>query len=289
MTGSRWRCRLRSSGCGSSLRWKGPVRPITFAWVARLSGPLDREALRRALDRVVARHEALRTTFTQVDGQPFQRIAAEEIGFALQRYDLRRHRDAAGELERLMAEEAVAPFDLEAGPLIRGRLIQLNVGEHALLVTMHHIISDGWSMGVLTRELGALYRAYSEGQADPLPALEIQYADYAAWQRRWIAGDVLQAQAEYWRRTLAGAPALLTLPTDRPRQPGKIMAALSIELELDEALTQGLKALGQRHGTTLFMTLLAGLGDAAVTSCRTGRGGHRDAGGQPHASRRWSR
>ncbi|HEX2520451.1 MAG TPA: condensation domain-containing protein, partial [Castellaniella sp.] len=224
----------------------------------RLTGALDREALRRALDRLVARHEGLRTTFQQVDGQPVQRIAAEEIGFALQEHDLRGRGDAAGELERLAAEEATAAFDLEAGPLARGRLIQLSSTEHALLVTMHHIISDAWSMGVLTQELSVLYRAYSKGQADPLPALEIQYADYAAWQRRWIAGEALQEQAEYWVRTLAGAPALLTLPTDRPRPPQQDYAGSMIELELDEALTQGLKALGQRHGTTLFMTLLAG-------------------------------
>jgi amino acid adenylation domain-containing protein len=226
----------------------------------RVGGPLNREALRRALDRVVARHESLRSTFVQVDGQPVQRIAPEESGFALQEYDLRRHPDAAGELERLMAEEAVAPFDLEAGPLIRGRLIQLGAAEHALLVTMHHIVSDGWSMGVLTREFSALYRAFSEGQADPLPALEIQYADYAAWQRRWIAGEVLQAQADYWRRALAGAPALLTLPTDRPRPPKQDYAGAEVGLELDESLTQGLKALCQRHGATLFMTLLAAWG-----------------------------
>src|SRR5262249_49184200 len=158
------------------------------------------------LDRIVARHEALRTTFVQLDGQPLQRIAPEESGFALHEHDLRQHHDVAGELERLKGEEATAEFDLEAGPLIRGRLITLGRREYALLITIHHIISDGWSIGVLTRELGSLYRAYSRGEDDPLPALTIQYVDYAAWQRRWIVGDVLQAQAEYWQRTLAGAP-----------------------------------------------------------------------------------
>ncbi|HEX2520185.1 MAG TPA: condensation domain-containing protein, partial [Castellaniella sp.] len=152
----------------------------------------------------------------------------------------------------------MALFDLEAGPLVRGRLIQLSSSEHALLVTMHHIVSDGWSMGVLTRELGALYRAFSEGQPDPLPALEIQYADYAAWQRRRLDGDALRTQAEYWQRTLAGAPALLETPTDRPRPTQQDYAGAEVALELDESLTQDLKELSQRHGTTLFMTLLAG-------------------------------
>jgi hypothetical protein len=237
---------------------EGGGQPYHIRLGLRLTGRLNVEALRRALDRVIARHEALRATFAQVNGQPFQRITAEGIGFALQEHDLRGHIDATGELGRLTAEEAVAPFDLEAGPPIRGRLVRLSNSDHALLVTMHHIISDGWSVGVLTRELGVLYRAYSEGQADPLPALEIQYADYAAWQRRCVAGDVLQAQAEYWERTLAGAPPLLTLPTDRPRPARQDHVGGFIELELDSELAQEVKALSERHGTTLFMTLLAG-------------------------------
>jgi amino acid adenylation domain-containing protein len=237
---------------------EGVSRAYHIGLGLRVSGALDREALRRALDRTVARHEALRTTFTQVDGKPSQLIAAEDVGFALQEHDLRHHADAAEELERLMTEEAMAPFDLEAGPLARGRLVQLSSSEHALLVTMHHIVSDGWSMGVLTREVIALYRAFSEGQADPLPPLTIQYADYAAWQRRWITGEVLQAQAEYWRNTLAGAPALLELPTDRPRPAQQDHAGAEIGLILDEGLTADLKALSRRNGATLFMTLLAG-------------------------------
>src|SRR5262249_7419726 len=158
---------------------------------------------------------------------------------------------------RMTAEEAMGSFDLEAGPLVRGRLVQMNCDEHVLLVTMHHIVSDGWSRGVLTREMSALYGAFSAGQADPLPELAIQYADYAAWQRRWMSGEVLQAEVEYWERTLAGAPALLELPTDRRRPAQQDYAGAYVGLELDEALTQGLKALGQRQGTTLFMTLLA--------------------------------
>ncbi len=222
----------------------------------RVQGALDRAALGRALDRIVARHEALRTTFAQVGGEPVQRVA-EESGFRLIDHDLTHHPDAQSELARLTAEEAGARFDLEDGPLIRGRLIRIAPDEHVLLVTMHHIVSDGWSMGVLTRELSALYGAFQRGEADPLPALEIQYADYAAWQRRFVEGERLRQQAEYWKAALAGAPAVLELPSDRARPAQQDFAGAVAAVELDEELTAGLKALSQRHGTTLFMTLMA--------------------------------
>ncbi|HEX2080603.1 MAG TPA: non-ribosomal peptide synthase/polyketide synthase [Longimicrobium sp.] len=225
----------------------------------RLRGALDRAALARALDEVVARHEALRTTFAQVDCVPEQRIApAEGSGFALARHDLAGHADAEAELDRLMAEEARAPFDLRRGPLIRGRLVRLGDDDHVLLLTMHHIVSDGWSMGVLFGELSALYAAHREGRDAYLATLPVQYADYAAWQRRWVEGGILREQAEYWTRTLGGAPELLALPTDHPRPAQTDYAGALLVLELDPELTAGLKALGRRHGTTLFMTLLAG-------------------------------
>jgi amino acid adenylation domain-containing protein len=225
----------------------------------RLRGTLDRGALVGALHRVVARHEALRTTFAQADGVPEQRVApAEESGFHLVEDDLGGQADAEAELGRIAAEEAGAPFDLQRGPLIRGRLIRLAEDDHALLLTMHHIVSDGWSMGVLVNELSALYDAFRRGAPDPLPALPVQYADYAVWQRRWVAGEVLQQQAEFWKRTLAGAPDVLELPADHPRPAQQDHAGASLRLELDEALTAGLKALSRRHGTTLFVTLLAG-------------------------------
>ncbi|HEU0077428.1 MAG TPA: condensation domain-containing protein, partial [Longimicrobiaceae bacterium] len=225
----------------------------------RFRGELDRAALVRALDRVVARHEALRTVFAVVDGEPEQRIApAEESRFHLLEHDLAGQGKAAAELRRLAREEALAPFDLERGPLIRGRLVRMAEDDHVLLLTMHHVVSDGWSMGVLTRELGVLYGAFRRGGADPLPELEVQYADYAAWQRRWVEGEVLAAQAEYWRRTLAGAPELLELPTDRPRPARQDHAGAALRVELDEELAAGLRALSRRQGTTLFMTLLAG-------------------------------
>jgi acyl carrier protein len=156
------------------------------------------------------------------------------------------------------ADEASAPFDLEQGPLFRGRLVRMAADDHVLLLTIHHIVSDGWSLGVLHRELGALYAAFARGEPDPLPPLPVQYADYAAWHRRWVEGPVLEAQAEYWTETLAGAPELLELPTDRPRPARQDFAGASVNVELDEALTAALKTLGQRHGATLYMTLLAG-------------------------------
>ncbi|HEX2077236.1 MAG TPA: amino acid adenylation domain-containing protein, partial [Longimicrobium sp.] len=225
----------------------------------RLKGELDRDALAGALDRIVARHEALRTTFAEVDGVPEQRIApAEASGFTLVEHDLSGAADAEAELQRLLAEETRAPFDLERGPLIRGRLIRLAADDHVLLITMHHIVSDGWSMGVLFGELSALYAAHARGREADLPELPVQYADYAAWQRGWIRGERLERQASYWERALAGAPELLELPTDRARPRKQDFAGASLKVELDEALTAALRTLSQRHGATLHMTLLAG-------------------------------
>ncbi|HEV3052001.1 MAG TPA: amino acid adenylation domain-containing protein, partial [Longimicrobium sp.] len=225
----------------------------------RLRGGLDRGALVRSLDRIVARHEVLRTGFPTVDGEPVQRIApAAESGFRVVEHDLRASPDPVDELRRLMHDEAGAPFDLACGPLVRGRLVRMAADDHVLLLTMHHIVSDGWSIGVLFRELGALYAAFARGEPDSLPPLPVQYADYAAWHRRWVEGLVLEAQAEYWAETLAGAPELLELPTDHPRPARRDFAGAAVDVELDEALTGALRALSQRHGTTLFMTLLAG-------------------------------
>ncbi|WP_163914935.1 non-ribosomal peptide synthetase, partial [Pseudomonas frederiksbergensis] len=225
----------------------------------RLRGTLDTDALQRALDRIVFRHEALRTTFVQTQGEEaLQRFAAADCGFTLHQQDLRGQADAEAQLQVLAAEEAVELFDLEHGPLIRGRLIRLDAQDHVLLVTMHHIVSDGWSIGVLTTELAALYEAFRHGLEDPLPALTVQYADYALWQRRWLSGEVLQTQNLYWQQTLADAPALLMLPTDRPRPPQQDYSGAAIPLVFDEGLTAALKNLSQRHGTTLYTTLMTG-------------------------------
>ncbi|HEU0055101.1 MAG TPA: condensation domain-containing protein, partial [Longimicrobium sp.] len=246
-----------------------------------LRGELDRAALARALDRLVARHEALRTTFAPVEGGAEQRIAPADVGFRLEEHDLSGEVNAPAELGRMLAEEERAPFDLERGPLIRGLLVRLARDAHLLHVTMHHIVADGWSMDVFTRELSTLYAAFRRGEPDPLPPLPVQYADYAIWQRRWVEGAVLQAQAEYWSETLAGAPELLELPTDRPRPAKQDHAGVLMAVALDEALTDGLKALGQRHGTTLFMTVLAGW--AAVLGRLSGQ--HDVVVGTPTANR----
>ncbi|HYW06774.1 MAG TPA: amino acid adenylation domain-containing protein, partial [Longimicrobium sp.] len=225
----------------------------------RLTGALDRAALERALARIVARHEALRTTFGHVDGSPVQRITAGGgDSFALAEHDFTAEADADRRLDELMMAEARAPFDLERGPLVRGRLVSMAADDHVLLLTMHHIVSDGWSMGVLVRELSTLYGAFTRGEADPLAPLPVQYADYAVWQREWIGGAVLESQAAYWRSTLAGAPELLALPSDHPRPARADHVGATVRLGLTEELTYGLKALGRRHGTTLFMTLMAG-------------------------------
>ncbi|HEV3050687.1 MAG TPA: condensation domain-containing protein, partial [Longimicrobium sp.] len=248
----------------------------------RLRGTLDRGALVRSLDRIVARHEALRTSFPTVDREPVQHIApVQESGLRLVEHDLGALPDAENELRRIMSDEASAPFDLEQGPLIRGRLVRMAEDDNVLLLTMHHIVSDGWSMGVLFRELAALYAAFTRGEPDPLPPLPVQYADYAVWHRRWVEGPVLEAQAEYWTATLAGAPELLELPTDRPRPTKQDFAGAAVKVELDEALAAGLRTLSQRHGTTLFMTLLAGW--AAVLARLSGQ--HDVVIGTPTANR----
>nr|WP_231680779.1 non-ribosomal peptide synthetase [Ralstonia pseudosolanacearum] len=224
----------------------------------RLKGELDEDALRRSLDRIVARHEALRTRFVAEEGQAVQLIVPADVGLTLEWVDLSTEEASEHQLGLLAEAEARAPFDLEQGPLIRGRLVKLGEQEHVLLITMHHIVSDGWSQGVLARELGSLYEAYRAGNADPLPALPIQYADYAVWQRRWLEGGELQRQGTYWEQALAGAPTLLSLPTDRARPAQQDYAGGSVEVIFDEALSAGLRKLSQRHGTTLFMTVLAG-------------------------------
>ncbi|WP_186098750.1 non-ribosomal peptide synthetase, partial [Burkholderia gladioli] len=225
----------------------------------RLSGTLEKAALQRALDLVLARHEGLRTRFAPgADGQPVQFIDSAAGGFALREDDLGGQADREAALEALRRDEARIAFDLARGPLIRGRLVRLADDDHVLLVNMHHIVSDGWSIAVLTRDLGAAYDACRRGVAPDLPALPIQYADYALWQRRWLGGAVMQAQGDYWRAALAGAPALIELPTDRARPAQQDFSGDTVAVEFDEPLTAALKALGQRHGTTLYMSLLAG-------------------------------
>ena len=224
----------------------------------RLKGKLDRTVLRQSLDRILARHEALRTSFAEVAGEPVQRISpAESSRFPLIEHDLRGEVSAKSELAQLTELEVCTPFDLSTGPLIRGRLIQVSDDEHLLLIVMHHIASDAWSVGLLIKELSALYAAFLRGESDPLPDFKVQYADYAAWQRQWLNSDVLEEQATYWKSTLAGSPATLELPTDHPRPAIQNHAGAFEELVFDETLTAALKEFSRRNRITPFMTLMA--------------------------------
>jgi amino acid adenylation domain-containing protein len=230
----------------------------------RLTGPLDVDALEQALQEVVRRHEALRTTFTAVDGQPVQVIHSQ-----LQRHSdgalavvdlahLERHSDGAeAEARRLMGLERRAAFNLEEGPLLRASLLRLGAEEHILLLSVHHIVTDGWSMGILRRELSALYHAFSKGQPSPLPELAIQYADYATWQREWLQGQVLEAQLAYWLAHLHPLPPALDLPADHQRPPIQTFHGSTRTFCIPQALTGACKALARREQATLFMTLLA--------------------------------
>jgi amino acid adenylation domain-containing protein len=233
-------------------------RAYNMGFALKLAGALDSSLLQRALDRLVERHEALRTVFVTADGQPLQRILSHAPGFALEVVDLRDEIDTAGCLQTSMRDEVAAPFDLQRGPLVRGRLIRTGEREHVLLCTMHHIVSDGWSVGVLTRELSALYEAFSRDGPDPLPPLAFQYADYAQWQRRWSTAQALAPHVDYWIAALADPPKRLDLPTDRVRPAVQDYSGAFLETHLDEQLVHELRVLSQRHGTTLFMSLLAG-------------------------------
>ncbi|MGP1222963.1 amino acid adenylation domain-containing protein [Serratia sp. CY36394] len=221
-----------------------------------LRGELDLPAWRQSLDALYARHEALRSRFVTVEGQPQAHILPADA-LPLTVHDLRGRQDAQSQARQLAQRLTEAPFDLTQGPLVRAALIRLADEEHLFLLTCHHIISDGWSTGILLRELGALYGALRRGDADPLPPLPLQYADYAAWQRRYLTPERLAAQAQYWRETLSDAPALLTLPTDRPRPTVQSFSGGEVPIAIDAELTQALRQFSRQHGGTLFMTVLA--------------------------------
>lgn len=198
-----------------------PGSPLyNIPYLIRLSGPLDEAALRRALNTIVSRHESLRTNFKAVGSEPVQ-VVRPSAELALTLTDLSHfpEPDRGDELRRLAAAEARAPFDLATDLPVRARLFRLSDAEHALMLVMHHIASDGWSMGILYRELGLCYDAYHQGRRPLLPALEIQYADFAAWQQEQLQGANLQRLIDFWKNQMAGAPALLELPTDHARPP----------------------------------------------------------------------
>ncbi|HEX2269341.1 MAG TPA: amino acid adenylation domain-containing protein, partial [Pyrinomonadaceae bacterium] len=222
----------------------------------RLLGQLDITALERALSEIVRRHETLRTTFQSVDGNPVQIISAPRP-VKIQLIDLTALDEVEHEAQRLIDAEAKRPFDLSHGPLLRATLLRLREEEHLLLFTMHHIISDGWSVGVLAREATKLYAAFTGRETDPPAALPLQYADYAVWQREWLRGETLEAQFDYWSKQFEGLSPVLELPLDHPRPKVRSMSGAFVPVEFNEELTRGLKALSRSEGATLFMTLLA--------------------------------
>ena len=225
----------------------------------RLAGKLDVPVLNWCFNEIVRRHESLRTTFDVIAGQPVQ-VIAPVLELSIPVVDLSQLPDDEREAEalRLSRVETERPFDLVRGPLIRAVLMRLRADEHVLIVTMHHIVSDGWSQGVLKNELGALYRARVMGQPSPLAELPIQYADFSEWQREWLSGAVLDRQLNYWRDRLAGPPPLVELPADKARPAAMSYRGATFLFELSTELSESLAALSRREGATLFMTLLAG-------------------------------
>jgi hypothetical protein len=224
----------------------------------RLTGRLELPALKHSLDAVVQRHETLRSTFASRSGEPFQ-VISPFLAVALPVIDLASlpMPAADGKARQLAAEEFSHPFDLASGPLLRVSLLRLEKEDWILLLTLHHIISDGWSIGVLIEEITALYRAYRDCKPSPLPDLPIQYFDFAVWQRRWLQGEVLEEHLNYWRDHLRGMPPALNLPTDHPRPAVRSTRGAQCTLRLPLPLADALRTLGQKEEATLFIVLLA--------------------------------
>ncbi|MEG4350117.1 amino acid adenylation domain-containing protein [Microcoleus sp. LAD1_D3] len=259
---------------------RGPELPLSFAqqrlWfldrlqpgdpaynipaAVRLKGAIDVTALERSFQAVINRHEALRTTFGAVEGRPIQLIIPEPT-FALSLVDLQHFPQSQREAEamRLAAEEAQQPFDLANWPLMRVTLLQLGDTEFILLLTIHHIVADGWSLGVLVREMATLYEAFCTGKPSPLPELSIQYADYAVWQRNWLSGEVLEEKLAYWKQHLGNHLPVLQLPAKQPRAAVSTYRAAVQPFQLSPNLSAALNKLSRQQNVTLFMTLLAAL------------------------------
>jgi amino acid adenylation domain-containing protein len=234
-----------------------PNSPYIIWTDFHLQGQLDAPALERTLNEIVRRHESLRTTFNATEGQPVQ-VVTPHLALAVPVQDLSGLDEGARASEVARhKQELRRPFDLARGPLFRARLLRLGADEHVLLLAMHHIVTDGWSIGIMLREIAALYEAFTAGRAPALPQLSIQYRDFAAWQREWLSGAELERQLAYWRENLRGAPPALVLPTDRPRPPVQSYRGATLEHEIGKGLTGALKELSRARGVTLYMTLLA--------------------------------
>ncbi|NBD14551.1 condensation domain-containing protein, partial [Corallococcus silvisoli] len=225
----------------------------------RLEGTLRQDVLARALREVTRRHAALRTTFAEENGQPIQ-VIHPDMNLKLDRVDLTgsEARERTSLARQRITQETLKPFDLLRGPLLRALLVTLDTQEHVLLVTMHHIVSDGWSLGVLVREVSTLYAAFAEGRPSPLPELSVQYLDFAVWQRQELQGAVLQREVDYWKQKLSGASPVLELPTDHPRPAVRGNAGATQVFHWPRSLAEGLRELAKREGASLYMVLLAG-------------------------------
>ena len=224
----------------------------------RIRGELNLEALQKTLSEIVRRHEVLRTTFKNVEGKPVV-VIHEPAPVEIPVQDLSRLPDEEREQQarRLAREEARTPFDLEEGPLFRTRLLRMGENDHLALITMHHIVSDGWSIAVFIEEVARLYPAFLEGNGAPLPELPLQYADFAAWQRKWLQGEHLEKQLHYWKKQLEDAPPVLEVPTDKPRPPVQTFNGDTERMEIPPEVVRQARALGRKEGATLFMTLVA--------------------------------
>jgi amino acid adenylation domain-containing protein len=231
---------------------------FTIPVAVRLKGSLDVEALRKSLGEIVRRHEVLRAVFATWDGRSVQ-VINPHADFALRLVDISGMPEEQREAEalRLAAEETLLPFDLSRGSLFRVVLLKMADAEHVVLLTMHHIISDEWSMGVLVREVGVLYEAFSKGYPPSLPELPIQYADFAVWQREWLKGDALDVQLSYWKRRLSGELEPLNMPSDRPRPAHPVFGTRQQSFNIPRTLSESLKQYGRQEGCSLFITLLS--------------------------------
>ena len=240
----------------SQLNPNSPYYNMSLA--LRLTGNLRVDKLEQCINEIIRRHEVLRTTLVIADRQPVQVIAPElKMTLPVIQLNPMSETELEAELERILGEQAWTPFDLQKGPVLRVGLVRVSENDHAIMVTMHHIVSDDWSMEVMMREVSALYEAFSQDKPSPLPDLPIQYADFALWQRGYFRADVLDEQIQYWKRQLKGAPPLLELPADRPRPPMQSYNG-SIEFgELSEELSEQLRQISRQEGMTLFMTLMA--------------------------------
>ncbi len=235
-----------------------PDSPFNIAIAIQLIGSLNVDALTQTLSAIVDRHQALRTTFASVDGKLVQVIAQVQL-VEINTINLSQlaSSDRETEVQRILRTEPQQPFNLGTELMLRASLIQLNDEEYILLLVMHHIAADGWSVGILFRELASFYESFAVGTSLALPELPIQYADFADWQRQWLTGEVMESQLNYWRQQLADAPRFITLTTDRPRPSIQTFAGGTKYFQLNRGLTQQLKELSQQSGSTLFMVLLA--------------------------------